>query len=231
MKFQLFGSKTSIDTDIMVFVNELKSIDENHQYIKKLNNYFSKLYKYPNINLGILYNGRIIETFKGTYDECNNSLYYTYENFNQIHGNFISSLYDRTEDEFKHIKLKRCLRFLISFHSRDNNLRLLIKSALKGLVNERLEVLKMIDYNIHTFPKKKENIVDIYKTISFQLAQTLALFEGIEIYSKENAIQYYPELSKFIMREIGDKNVLNHYLNELIILTEKEIPKMLTLYE
>ena len=36
-KYQIFGSKSSQDYDVMVFVDELSNIDSNHQRIKEFN--------------------------------------------------------------------------------------------------------------------------------------------------------------------------------------------------
>lgn len=36
IKFQIFGSKSSQDYDVLVFVDKLGTISENHELIKKL---------------------------------------------------------------------------------------------------------------------------------------------------------------------------------------------------
>jgi hypothetical protein len=217
--FQIFGSKSSKDYDVLFFVDELKSIKENHDLIKMLNTSVKKFLidngqpdKPVNTNLGILNDGKLITVFKGTYDEVNNSLFYTYTLHTQFYPNRITSTYDRTSDFFKHLKLKRCYRFLLSFYSR-TELRSEIKGALKGNFKLRWDVLSKIDLRTWTqFPEKKDDLVDIYKVMAFQLAQTIELFSGVEIYTKEDALIRYPELHAFLLREPHDSFDL-YYLN------------------
>jgi len=218
-KYQIFGSKTSQDYDILVFVDKLGTIDENHSYIKELNKEFS--IKYPdkkiNCNLGILKEGKILEVFKGTADEVNNSLFFTYKNHIQEYPNQISSLYPRYEQYYKDLKLKRCSRFILSFFSR-TYLRTEIKEALRGNFLQRLAVLKTIDFNrLNTFPGKKDKPVDIYKTIAFQLGQTISLCKGTQLYSKEDIIECHPKLKSYLLREeVTDHSILNEYLEKFI---------------
>lgn len=230
-KYQIFGSKDSQDIDIMVFVDELKSIDENHTLIKELNDHFSSLYsKEINCNLAVLENGMIKEVFKGTEDECNNSLFYTYENHDQKYPNVVTSLYDRSRgSKYHHIKLIRVARFILSFFSREPELRTKIKPALRGDLLLRLEVLKEIDFTKYTtFPGKKEKHEDIYKVLAFQFAQVmgLSLFNK-EVYTKSDAKELFNKsLSNMLNRKpitIEDLNTLNECLRWFIIMCETEI--------
>lgn len=243
MLYQIFGSKSSQDYDVLLNVSELRSIDENHQLIKTWNEILFKQFKKEgyeekkvNCNLGVLGHGKIIQVFKGTYDEVNNSMYRTYSLHNQPFANLVTDLYDRTNgDFFKHLKLKRCYRFLLSFYSRVPELREDIKLALKGDFVKRLEVLSKIDLTKHIdFPKKKDKVEDIYKVIAFQLAQTLCLFKGVEVYTKEEALLAYPVLSNAILRKpltSFDLEKMNKVLIELLILGEQEAKKMTNLNE
>lgn len=237
-EFQIFGSKSSKDYDVLVFVDELRSIDDNHSLIKDLNKFLSLTLpsKPINCNLGILKDGILVNVFKGTYDEVNNSLYQTYDLHKeyQVYENRIVMQYHRFDDQFKHLKLKRCYRFLLSFYSR-TMLRNEIKEALRGNFKVRLDVLKKIDFRIHTeFPGKKDAVVDIYKVIAFQLAQTIGLFQGLEIYTKEDAAKYFPELEVFLLRQehnINDLYKLDVLLLELLEIGEREIHNMKNLEE
>ena len=191
MEFQIFGSKSSKDLDVMVFVDSIESIEESHQTLKSLDTKLVEYFKHTkykgkeiNSNICVIQSGLIVDCFKGTFDECNNSLYHTYDNHIQPFSKKITKLYNRSS-EFLDVKLNRVLRHLISFHSR-THLREPIKKALRGDLHQRLSVFKMIDYTIlKEFPKKKESLEDIYKVISFQLAQSILLSKGVEIYSKE----------------------------------------------
>lgn len=232
-KYQIFGSRDSQDVDIMLFVDELKSIDENHTLVKEANAYFENFHpefkgKELNCNLGVLKDGMIVDVFKGTYDECNNSLYYTYKNHNQLYPNVIKSLYERGNGtEFYYIKMKRVARFILSFFSREPELREFIKPALKGDLKQRLEALKHIDFTKHTsFPKKKEKHEDIYKVVAFQFAQILGLSQDKEIYTKDGAILYNQAFYTYIKRlELDHVHLmfLNQMLYRYIVLAEEEI--------
>lgn len=242
MLYQIFGSESSQDYDVLLIVSELKSIDENHQLIKQWNetlfNQFGAnglMIKKVNCNLGILENGKVVRVFKGTYDEVNNSLYYTYDLHTQSFPNLVTNIYDRSDEFFKHLKLKRCYRFLLSFYSRVPDLREDIKLALKGDFIKRYDTLSKVDFLKHIdFPKKKEKVEDIYKVIAFQLAQTLSLFKGIEIYTKEDVLFHYPKLRNPILRQpimTSDLDFLNFLLKELLILGDREAKIMKNLNE
>ena len=208
MAFQLFGSASSQDYDVLVFVDKLDAIHANHDAVKAYNAELGQLFdgcgmpkREVNANLGVLVDGKITDVFKGTYDEVNNALLYTYDNHRQFHPQQITARYDRTETFYKQLKLKRCFRFLLSFYSRVPELRPVIKPALKGTFDVRLEALSNIDLTKHVeFPGKKELREDIYKVIAFQLAQTLCLYHHTEIYTKEAAVEYYPGIHNCIFR-------------------------------
>lgn len=240
LKYQIYGSKSSRDLDIMVITQDkLGTINENKIIIEKYKEYFQSIYTDVkcDVHLARIYNGQIFDVSHGTYDEVNNSLYYTYDNFDQRFENSITRHYDRFQVEYVNHKNIRVARFILSFFSREPELRTKIKSALRGDLKERLEVLKLIDFTKYTeFPHKKEKKEDIYKVCAFQFAQTLSLFTGIEIYTKEEAIKYFDIFSPFISREenISDKlYVLNNALELFISLTEKriELSKFDSLYE
>jgi len=83
--FQIFGSRTSIDSDVMVFVNEIPENEFDATTLCKEYNILLQT-KYPelfegkemNCNLAIIKNYKIDKVYKGTEDESNNSLFYTY---------------------------------------------------------------------------------------------------------------------------------------------------------
>lgn len=237
LKFQIFGSKSSIDCDVIVFVDKLSNIDDNHsvckEYIESLK-YISE--KTLNVNIGIIKNSKLIDVFKGTTDEVNNSLFYTYDNHKQYNENQILYLYDRiNNDEYKHEKILRYARVILSFFSRDIDLRIKIKNALKSDLKDKIEILNILDFNKYmNFIGKKQSISDIYKVIAFQYAQTLTLCNGIETYTKEDMCKEYPKLHNIIYRKQINKDDLTYlnYLNSKFIeLCNKEIPKMKKLME
>lgn len=206
LHFQRFGSANSQDIDIMVFVNSLdEDQNENHKVVKELNDFYEKKYylgKKINCNLCI-YNhisGTIVDVFKGTPDEVNNSLYHTYELHEQVWNNLIFNLVPRIVD----YKFIRVSRFILSFFSRVPKLRPQIKAALRGTYQDRLDVLstiKFIDYEHYDFSIKGEKNEDVWKVIAFQLGISIALEEsGKEIYTKDDLVFQYPSLFTFINR-------------------------------
>ncbi len=214
LKFQLYGSASSIDLDIMVFVDSLGSIDDNKKTIEVYKERFKNLFpQYKcDVHLAVVKDGMIVDVSHGTYDECNNSLYYTYRNFRQPYPNAIERPYDRVGTDFYHIKMKRVARFILSFFSREPELRKDIKSALRGDLNERIRVLKLIDFTKHTeFPGKKERKEDIYKVCAFQFAQVSGLACGGELFTKEDVIHNFSVLADFILR----KENITHQLYKL----------------
>jgi hypothetical protein len=239
--YQVFGSPSSQDIDVMVFVDQLRSIDDNHTLIKELNAYFENNVsdacfdgRAINANLAVLKDGKVVEVFKGTEDECNNSLMDTYRFHHQAHPNHVTSRYDRF-DEYYHIKLKRVARFIMSFFSREPELRAMIKPALRGDLKERLNALRCIDFTkYNTFPGKKEKHEDIYKVLAFQFAQVFGLANQQEIYTKEDAMIQFPVLRGMLMREpITELDIwhLNIYLQKFIIIALFEMSCMESLYE
>lgn len=236
LKYQIYGSASSKDYDVLVYVDKLGSIQENHELIDVVNEELEILFKSLNkpskkinANLGVLYNGQVVDVFKGYTFEVNNSCYYTYSNHQQEHGNFVATPYEWTI-EMAHYKIKRCFRFILSFYSRIPELRKDIKAALRGDLIKRIEVLQKIDFTYHTeFPGKNELREDIYKTFAFQFAQTHALCNGIQIYSKEDAIKMYFGLENCILRNeitVKDLDYLNSFKSSLIDIAKREIHNM-----
>ncbi len=242
LKYNIFGSKDSQDYDILVFVDSLGTVDENHATVK-LNNVILETAmdvagwpKKPiNSNLGILEYSKLIKVFKGTADEVNNSCYYTYHKHKQVHPLMIDGPINR--DEFyKQLKLKRCFRFIISFYSRVPEWRKDIREAMKGTFDKRLAMVKKINFTeAIEFPGKKEKREDIYKVLAFQIAQTLSLCEfDYEIYSKEEVIVSFEPLKNFILRQpltLNDLEYLERLKQELVSFAELEIKEMFNLNE
>lgn len=225
--FYIFGSEDSQDYDILVSVNEIpQNIDAAHNICKYFNEKISKVLtdKPLNCNIAIFNNGEIIKVFKGTEEELNNVIYYTYNLHKQFYPNPIKKPIIRDVDE----KILRVARFLITFYSR-TELRPKIKAALRGNLKDKLEVLKLIDYEkMISFPDKKELVEDIYKVIAFQYGQVFSLIDDHEkdSYTKSGIIKNYPDLSNLLRRKVPtneDLKTLNRYLKKFISLIESRI--------
>lgn len=234
-KFYLFGSEDSTDYDVLVEVDSIpQDIDKAHNICKYYNDILSKKLsdKELNCNLGVFENGRLINVFKGTVDELNNVLFYTYDNHKQFFPNPISTIVERDIDE----KILRVARFIITFYSR-TELRPQIKTALRGDLKQKLDVLKKIDFlTMTSFTGKKEKTEDIYKVLAFQFGQVFSLIDGYESdsYTKNGIIKNYKDLSNLLKRgkvSTKDLEILNKYLKRYISLIEDKIESGIKLKE
>lgn len=234
-RFQIFGSENSLDYDVMVFVDEIPEIiDQSHTLCKMYDIELSKILtdKPLNCNLAIVEDGFIVKVFKGTTDEVNNALFYTYDFHTQYHPLLVKEPIVREYD----MKILRAYRNILSFFSR-SHLRAVIKPALRGDLRDKIPVMKMIDFEVmKDFPGKKESIKDIFKIVSFQFGQLFSLVDGFEkeSYTKNGLIQNYPDLAPMLRREeLSEKDfkTLNAYLDRLIKLSESRVDKMLRLVE
>ena len=205
--FTVFGSESSQDLDVIVFVESIpENPNEGTELCKFYNMSISDIYegmygitKEVNTNLAILEDGYVKQVFKGTSDEVNNSLFLTRDFHKQFHSqNYIKGLVKRDVQ----IKLLRTARVLLSFLSRTEH-RSKVKSALRGDVYHKIKVLKDIDLSlINDIGKTKVTFEDYLKTMAFQLGQTISLAsEGNELYTKEAISETYPMLSPFLYRD------------------------------
>lgn len=219
----------------MVFVDDIPNIiDDSHTLCKMYNEQLSHILtdKPLNCKLAIVTDGFITDVFKGTTDEVNNALFYTYDLHKQYHALVIKEPVTREYD----MKIIRASRSILSFFSR-SELRSIIKPALRGDLRAKIPVLKSIDFEVmKDFPGKKEATKDIYKVLAFQFGQLFSLVDGFEkdSYTKSGIIKNYKDLAPMLMREeLCDKDyiVLNTYLTRLIKLAEARVDKMLTLVE
>ena len=80
IEHQIFGSEDSTDYDILCFVDSIPQIHKAHDIIKKFNSDLSEIYtdKELNCNMAVERGGKIIQVFKGTADEVNNSAFLTW---------------------------------------------------------------------------------------------------------------------------------------------------------
>lgn len=217
--FQIFGSKSSQDIDVIVFVDYIP--EKEHiatELCKKYNSELSVFLntdKVINSNLAILENGIIKNVYKGTEDEVNNSCIRTYDLHTQYHPNQIRSFIERDVD----LKILRTCRVLLSFLSR-TKYRDIVKNALYSDCHEKIKTLYMCD--ISDFTKDdilKRNVLftDFLKIYAFQLGQTIGLIQGIELYTKEEIMDTYPELTPYILRDDSQNLiVLNQWKNHFL---------------
>ncbi|HEY1195322.1 hypothetical protein [Flavobacterium sp.] len=197
--YQIFGSENSLDLDLVFFIEEMpETILEKLSLSKELSQSITSFFpeKEINANLAVQRNGHLVEVYKGTTDELNNALFYTYKNHHQKFENQITKLLVRDID----LKFLRSIRMILSFLSKTEH-RILIKNALKGDLNEKILALEKIDLNQIASFGKNTNHLDILKSIAFQLGQAISLHEGKELYTKNEIANAFPDLRKYLFRE------------------------------
>lgn len=192
-----FGSGDSLDIDVVYIFDVMPDLQECKSFCSE---------KDENRNIVCINNGIVTESYKGTKDEMNNVIYNTFHLHKQI----------LKENPIKHLvkrdlalKSIRTVRGLLSSLSR-TEYREDIKKALKS--NDwifKLDVLLNIDFNnIKDFIK--DNQVETFKFLAFQVGQTLALIYGKEIYTKKDLADLYPILNDFLYRK---ENINEEQLN------------------
>lgn len=245
--YVIFGSENSLDCDVMVFVdsktNQAESAKKCLELKQSLKQYI-KTEKELNVNIAILKDGQIVWAYKGTPDECNNSILDTAKLHPENKEIFITKRVSRSLE----IKLIRALRIILSMITRTDR-REDVKRALKNnSVGSRLTILKTVKFQELRYLEtaKKDSIIDKgitvsmilkkdekeelskettkeiqenYKTIAFQLGQTLALTENIELYTKTQVCEMFPDLAVFLKREKFNKQDLESLTERLDELT------------
>lgn len=213
----IHGSEDSLDTDAYIIIKEKVSIEE----AKSICNSFSDV----NANLLVVEDGIVTWCFKGTVDECNNSIISTYGHHSQTHDNPIERKLDRSFA----LKLVRTVRGLLTYHSKTDK-RKLIKAALKSEdLILKIETLKSINLaDVDDF--HKNTLTEVYKFFAFQIGQTYALLkDNVELFTKNEVASHYPKLAPYLKRVDGYPvddlqdmwNEFNGYLLETVTRVEK----------
>ena len=215
--FTVFGSENSLDLDVMMFVEEISDNNKDATemckfYNQSVGDIYESMYgitKEVNCNLAVLKNGFVDEVYKGTSDEVSNSVLVTQHLHTQFHKNrYVRELVGRDLQ----IKLLRTARVLLSFLSRTSH-RTLVKAALRSDIYHKIKVLRSIDLGtINDIGKSSTSFEDYLKTMSFQLGQSIGLFKGVELYTKESISSEFPLLGTFLKRDVcSDLKILNTF--------------------
>jgi hypothetical protein len=212
----IHGSEDSLDKDVIYVFDGMPSFKECQELCAS---------KEENRNIIVVQNGIVNNCFKGTVDEINNGLYYTYSLHKQEHPLIIEKLIER--DTL--IKCVRVLRCLLSHCSRTQYRDEVKKAMRSSSWKERISITKTVNYLALNDYDKNGTLEDVLKIFAFQLVQSLELFKGNEIYTKSSAANFYPDLRKYLYREKSSyrkplMNLINYYLNLLdtIIIEEKD---------
>lgn len=158
--------------------------------------------------------GVVRKTYKGLPDELNNSLLACAPLHKQQHELPIKHSVRR----LVMLKVIRAVRSLLTRFSKSGK-RSVIKAGLNHICfEEYIYALKQFDFTSEDF--KAHLDVECCKSVAFQLAQTIALCKGKELFSKSDISNEYPDLKCFMQRnwEVGQfcYAVLNKYLHELL---------------
>jgi hypothetical protein len=198
--FQYFGSGDSKDLDMIFFIDKIPpTIAEAAAKCAELSELYQTLFasdKTINCNLAIVQNGVLMDSFKGNLDELNNSLMLTYDLHAQVYPNHITKRLIRDVD----LKFLRAARSILS-HLTKTQHRTIVKNALKGDISLKYNVLEIIDLNNLDWSTAKLDIVEIKKALAFQIGQTLALWNGQEIYTKKEIGLAFPLLKWYLERQ------------------------------
>lgn len=204
----VFGSPSSIDLDVLVFVDKIPDVHIAKKLCVEYQNIMQPKFK-KEVNVNIATIGKTILTgvLKGTVDEVNNSIIDTYLFHEQHHPCSIKTRMDRDVEQ----KILRTVRIILSNMSRTQH-RDIIKTSLKNdnLIT-RLSSLKTIDLSKELITEKVR-IEDLLKTIAFQMGQAYALLDGIELYTKEGVGDFFESLNPYLRREKNpDLNDLENF--------------------
>lgn len=206
--YNVFGSPSSLDFDVMVFVETFGSVQECKEHCAALEQALAHELtgKKVSVNLGVLEEGALSQVFKGLPDECNNSLLATYKFHTQAHPLAITRAVPREIPA----KLERTLRVVLSYLSRTEH-REPVKRALRGSLQEKQDTLAQID-----LAQLPGETTELFKSTAFQLGQCGALLEGVEIYTKEALAEHAPALAPYLQRIPTAGTALEHYKRQFL---------------
>lgn len=230
LRFNLFGSADGHDIDLAIHLDNFPvKVHLGHIMVKEIEAYIKDVY-YPNetreINATLIKvdDGVVVKTLKGTNDETNNSLYYTYDQ----HPQFFPCLISRPVERDVSAALVRGLRGLLSTFTRKSTIiqrtftrkgkpkvitiRSVVREALKdGRLGTRLEMLKQLTFIDFSMNHESDRLLEHYKLAAAQFAQKLALINGYELYCKADYAHYFPDLKAMLYRESVDDDALERY--------------------
>jgi hypothetical protein len=198
----IHGSHDSIDIDVYYVFDIMPEFKYCQDFCSD---------KDENRNIITIKDGVVNQCFKGTVDEVNNGLFYTYN----LHKQDYPLLITKTVQRDVLIKDIRAFRGIFSYLSR-TQYRQDIKDGLKSGWGKRINIIENIDWNNIKEFHKTFNKKDVFKVYAFQLGQALGLHDGDELYTKKSLSEKYPDLRKYLYREDTDINDLLFYLSKFI---------------
>lgn len=227
-KYYRFGSKDSIDIDVLVNHPEATGQEKDKNIINALKNQFPGIADW-NVNIISIENGVVVKSIpsKGSPDGVNNSLFETYH----LHEQKFPFPLERKLDRNVDAAIEKCLTAIFTFFKRTNQEEF-YKSIPKEIKNgeapmkERLAKLSEFDFNLLPYDDDMRNR-NAFKSIAFIIGQTLSLLNGIEIYTKSDLILNHVELTDFILRkQIKSNCIINQKMKQLIELLDVRTTKI-----
>ena len=204
----IHGSSDSTDIDIVYVLDYLPNMLECKAYCDGKGN--------KNGNIIVIKDGIVVETFKGCVDEVNNGILRTYP----LHKQEYPLLITRQVKRDVILKDVRVVRKIVSAFSRTEH-RKIIKETLRKGWKERVNLLKTFDYKSFDFTTiKKTTKEDTLKSFAFQIGQALALHDGVELYTKKEIGNYFPDLNNYLQRKDTDITPLVNYIVRYATLLE-----------
>lgn len=208
----IYGSGNSLDTDMVYLVDQMPgSIAECKAFCDTMK------HANENLNIAVIEGGVISKCFKGTVDELNNAIYCTY----RLHEQDTKLIIDHMVERDVYLKVIRSVRSILSHFSK-SCLRVEIKKALKGTWEDRLYALRdisLLDNDEVDFDSLNPNMSgrDVMKLVAFQIGQCRGLFDGVELYTKNEIGERYAVLKKYLGRESDDWKSLSLELHDFYL--------------
>lgn len=195
-----FGSQDSTDKDVVYVYPSVPSRPECKAFCDG---------KGENRNIIAVEQGVVQDCYKGLPDEMNNALWHTY----RLHPQEAENPIERPVRRIVPLKALRAIRIILSNLSR-TRYRPRVKEALGSYdFAFRKEILADVSFRTLDLP------VEAWKTIAFQLGQTIALVRGEEFYTKQEIADSSPELGPFLRREgTVAKAVIDEHRDQLLAL-------------
>jgi hypothetical protein len=199
--YYIHGSEDSTDKDIIYVFDELPSLAECKAFCDGRG--------IENGNIVVIKNGVIASSFKGSIDEVNNGLFYTYK----LHKQEFPLIIERAVERDVILKDIKVVRKILSTFTR-TQYRTTVKSALRGSWQDKIEILKELDYKSVDFSQlQKASKADILKSFAFQIGQALALHQGVELYTKSDIGNYFPKLKGYLKRSEEQIDTIIEYIH------------------
>ncbi|QPH40094.1 hypothetical protein [Pedobacter endophyticus] len=221
--YYFFGSPDSVDIDVMIDHPEASSKEGDSMIAHALKLKFPEIGQW-NINIIKIRDGIVAESIpnKGPADGVNNSLYHTYRHHEQPFAFPIDRLVLRNRP----LAVVKCVNASILWfknNERHQEYQERLRPALmSGKWSDSIGLLSELDFET-PFTNNAVTNGNIYKSLAFNIGQTLALFDGVELYTKGELANYYPELKPLLMRQgINPHAILNGKLSELHRLISQE---------